>query len=377
METWSVHTIYEKAKVIHSNENAIDLQRYAIRLKESGLPVIFSLNHLSHITGIEYRFLHDTVARKREPSNYRMFAIRKRSGGRRFIHAVSGKLLIVQQFINSAILQRKKPHPCSYAFHPDGGIKKCAAQHCGARWLFQYDLDSFFYNVNEIDVYHVFRKLGYKKLLSFELSHLCTTTQLPIQAKTYIPPSEYIDWNETRIPYKNKFFGVLPQGAPTSPMLSNLVAEELDVKLYNFALKNGFVYTRYADDITISSMELMNNVSLKSIHNLIISIIRKCGFKENKKKIRIARPGSKKIVLGLLVDGEKPRISKETYHRIERHLYAIKKFGLENAAAHEGFDSAYGYYNHISGLISYVNDVDKKQWQELYGIFVKIKHPLS
>jgi RNA-directed DNA polymerase len=114
-------------------------------------------------------------------------------------------------------------------------------------------------------------------------------------------------------------------------------------------------------------------MSISKLRSEIIYIIRCCKFKENPNKIRIAGPGSKKLVLGLLVDGNDPRISKETYKRIDRHLHAIKKYGLASTATHEGFDSAYGFYNHLCGLMSYVNDVDKNRWQEFSADFLELK----
>jgi RNA-directed DNA polymerase len=147
-------------------------------------------------------------------------------------------------------------------------------------------------------------------------------------------------------------------------MLSNLAAETLDIELSAFAFKHGLVYTRYADDLTFSTIDLPHNISIGDIHRQIVGIIRHSNFKENKQKIRIAGPGSKKVVLGLLVDGETPRLSKEMYHRIERHLHAALKYGITDTALHEGFDSAFGFYNHLSGLISYVHDVDKQRWSE-------------
>ena len=382
MEAWSVHTLYQKAKAAHGNEVAADLQGYATQLRNSALPVIFSLKHLAKITQVDYRMLYETVARRRESANYRIFAIRKRSGGRRFIHTVSGKLFLVQKFVYTKILKQLKPHTCSYAFHSTGGIRKCAAQHCGARWLFQYDLENFFYTVNEIDVYQIFKKLGYKNLLSFELAHLCTTTHLPKQVRLKVRyRKDYDLCNEIKVPYRiggaGKYAGVLPQGAPTSPMLSNLVAENLDNRLSKFAIDNGLVYTRYADDITLSAIDISRDISIGRIHCQIISIIRKCGFKENAKKFRIAGPGSKKMVLGLLVDAEQPRISKEMYKRIDRHLYAASKFGLADTAKHQGFDSAYGFYNHLHGLICYVKDVDVVKWEEFNERFSNITPPLE
>ncbi|HFF9642558.1 TPA: RNA-directed DNA polymerase, partial [Klebsiella pneumoniae] len=161
-----------------------------------------------------------------------------------------------------------------------------------------------------------------------------------------------------------------------SPMLSNLATVKLDISLSEYANKYGFTYTRYADDITLScGGTLPDGVSVGKIKNNIISIIRKHHFKENVSKIRVAGPGSKKIVLGLLVDGNVPRLSKQTYKRIERHLYSIKKFGLSEVARHEKFDSPIGFYNHVAGLIAFVKDVDNARWLEFSQKFVSIDHP--
>ncbi|HOH30365.1 MAG TPA: reverse transcriptase family protein, partial [Candidatus Hydrogenedentes bacterium] len=340
-----------------------------------GLPVIFTLNHLAEITEVDYRTLRATVERKREWANYRMFAIKKRSGGRRHIHAVSGKLFSVQQFINSEILQRIPSHPNSFAFHRDGGIRSCAASHCGARWLFQYDLTDFFYDVTEVDVYRIFVSLGYRNLLSFELSRLCTTVRLPKRLE-HQNRLLFIRRVPDDMPYRTlPLTGVLPQGAPTSPMLSNLAAKALDESLSAFALNNGFVYTRYADDITLSTVNLSRDKSIGEIHRQVVHMIHRSGFRANRKKTRIAGPGSRKVVLGLLVDGDIPRLSKEMYKRIDRHLHAAVKYGLAETAEHEGFESAFGLYNHLSGLVAFVKDVDTERWREFQGRMTEIVCP--
>lgn len=384
METWSAHQLYSEASRIHDANTAGDLRNYAEALRGKRLPVVFSLRHLANITGTNYQMLHETVNRKRESSNYRMFAIRKRSGGRRFIHAVSSELLRIQQFLNSEILQKCKPHPCSFAFHRDGGIKQCAAKHCGSRWLFQFDLTDFFYDISEIDVFHVFQRMGYTRLLAFELARLCTTKRLPMQwlrrsyhgKEPYWPdfwfwlnvleaPSnvEPANWPR-KLPYTERFgpIGALPQGAPTSPMLSNLASLELDRKLQDYAQNNQLTYTRYADDITFSAGH--RSVRRGRIRRDVINIIRRAGFAENPSKTRIAGPGSRKTVLGLLVDGESPRLSKQTYRRIDRLLYGTLENGFESAAVYNKFDSAYGFHNHLSGLVAYVKSVDETRWKE-------------
>jgi len=384
MENWSAHQFNEFASPRLGESKASELVRYTNKLRQRNLPVIFSLNHLSQITSAKYHALHETVNRKRESNNYRMYAIKKRSGGRRFIHAVASPLYDVQTFINKEILQRCSPHPNSYAFHSSGSIQDCAAVHCGARWLFQFDLKHFFYSISEIECFNVFLGFGYKPLLAFELARLCTTTRVPrntsvmrrlsigaweniydIYARTAIASDRY------PYPSRSGRLGVLPQGAPSSPMLSNLAADELDQRLTSFAFENNLVYSRYADDLTFSAVNLKRSRSC--IRSNVLNIIRQSGFFENEKKFRIAGPGSRKQVLGLLVDGKRPRISRAMYKRIDRLLHGALKYGFQLTAAHFGFDSAYGFHNHLSGLIAFVKSVDQSRWADFSEQLISAK----
>lgn len=384
METWSAHQLYQKASKEHDVDTALALRAYAENLRTKGLPVVFTLGHLSKITGVSYLMLRATVNRWRETSNYRMFAVKKRSGGRRFIHSVSTDLFRVQQFINEAILQSQTPHHCSYAFHVSGGIRKCAEQHCGAKWLFQFDLKDFFYDVTEIDVFRIFQAMGYRPLLSFEMARLCTTTHLPKWQKRLLyhqgefsfSPAFLRGVDEQQMPYPDRsgHVGVLPQGAPTSPMLSNLAAMGLDISLHNYASENGLTYTRYADDLTFSATDL-GVLNVGEINRAVVRRIRLARFRENEKKTRVAGPGSRKVVLGLLVDQERPRISKETYKRIDSHLHAVRIYDWQGTAAHWGFDSAFGFYNHLSGLIAFVKDVDLARWEDFANRFDQLPTP--
>ncbi|GJJ80763.1 RNA-directed DNA polymerase [Pasteurella canis] len=378
METWSAHQLFNKATDKLDNAASKKLRSYALALKNRKLPVIFTLRHLSHITDVDYSLLRKTVMRRREMANYRMFPVRKHSGGWRYIHQVSRDLFKVQQFINSEILQKLSPHPSSFAFHSNGGIKACASQHCNARWLFQYDLKDFFYFINEKNIYTLFKDSGYRSLLAFELARLCTTTHLPNHLLHYIKQDSHFFNNYNFYNDIKSRIGVLPQGAPTSPMLSNLVAYKLDELLTKLSEEYGLVYTRYADDITFSSIDDYSvQHSRFRLHREIVKIIRQNGFCENTKKTRISGPGARKLVLGLLVDGCEPRLSKEMYKRIERLLYASNKYGIIEVAKNEKFDTPYGLYNHLAGLVSFVNDVDKNRWQEFNDLFSKINNPFD
>jgi RNA-directed DNA polymerase len=368
MEVWSLHQLYnDSVKKLDQNQ-ANKLRNYSNNLKRHNLPTIFTLNHLAIITGVAYIFLRSTVLRNRDVANYRMYAIHKRSGGLRHIHSVNGKLLKVQTFLNQELLQNIPISNASFAFNKNGGIKKCAQHHCGARWIFKFDLENFFYSINEFHVFNVFKNLGYTDLLSFELARICTTIRLPTNLLNLLKSPN----NNTVYPFYNKdtLLGVLPQGAPTSPMLSNLVAKKLDDSLQELADKYGLTYTRYADDLTFSSScNLPSNLSVGELQRRIISEIRKNGFKENKKKSVVLGPGSRKTVLGLLVDTNEPRLSKAMLKRIDRLVYASYKYGIRAASEHENFDSPLGFYNHVSGLISFVKYIDEKKYRYFCSIF--------
>jgi hypothetical protein len=122
--------------------------------------------------------------------------------------------------------------------------------------------------------------------------------------------------------------GYLPQGSPVSGLISNMVMSEFDTVMYEFCSSNNLRYTRYSDDIVVSSTEgnFSRERSLK-----IISFIQKLsefnGFSLNKEKTRILTPGSRKYVLGVLVDGENLRLGKHERENIEKAIYQIAKFG--------------------------------------------------
>ncbi len=385
MENWSTHHLTQQASAKLGPEAARSLASCANRLMKARLPVVFTLGHLAQITGVNYAFLRATVHRYRESANYRMFPIQKRSGGRRFIHQVSSQLFQVQKFISQEILNQLASPAPAFAFHSNGGVKKCSAMHCGARWLFQYDLKDFFYSIDESDVYKIFHNAGYEPLISFEMARLTTTLHLPIRNKHAIKllPSDdiafdFLDKSKRYNLYQREvnMMGVLPQGAPTSPMLSNLAAAGLDAALEALAEQWGLTYTRYADDIVLSSsLDFPDRRTVINIHRAVLKTIGKSKFTVNSKKTRIKGPGSRKLVLGLLVDSDRPRLAKHTIKRIDRHLYAVEKFGLAEVAAYENFDSAWGFYNHLAGLIAYAKDVDLPRWQGFNQRMKKIPHP--
>jgi RNA-directed DNA polymerase len=153
---------------------------------------------------------------------YHEFSIAKRSGGQRKIAAPQPQLHKMQKAILRLLLDKLKTHPNVTGFEKGHSIVTNAIVHVGADVVLRMDIKDFFPSTNAKRIRNYFRSIGWDIIVSDLLARFCT------------------------------FRGGLPQGAPTSPRLSNLVNYQMDARLAGLADKLGAVYTRYADDLTFS-----------------------------------------------------------------------------------------------------------------------------
>jgi RNA-directed DNA polymerase len=349
-----------------------------IQSKASGAEPIFTLRHLAHLSGVEYRVIREVVERS-GPERYRTFRIMKKAklssdGARyRIICVPDGRLMALQRWINKNILSSGKVHEASVAFNPGNNIVEAARLHCGCSWLIKLDIANFFESITEQSVFHVFADMGYEPLVAFELARVCTRRGQPshtrsLAVKRWRPRSG----KYPIIPsYGNQLLGHLPQGAPTSPVLANLVMHTFDCHMASCAQAHGLLYTRYADDLTFSRHEA--GFSRKLAEDAVAAfyqIITRHGFMPKYAKTSIVPPGARRIVLGLLVDGKEPRLSKEFRNTLRLHLHHIGPdgSGAIKHAEENGFRSIYGLRNHIGGLISFAHQVEpalaKHAWKK-------------
>jgi len=367
MKHWSPHLykIYgkENKKADELLENALN---QAEILQNKRLPVILTLGHLAKHTGISYSILRKLVAR--ENKAYKIFKIKKRSSGYRVICVPNKDLLKIQKWINKFVLSKLESSPFSYAFEQGQSIVDCAAQHLGCRWLIKIDLRNFFESLSEIQVFRIFKEAGYNNLLSFEMARLCTK-----QAKGgWKYHSKYWKNNFSGIikEYNADIIGHLPQGAPTSPKLANLIVKNLDFEVNDIAKKYSLVHTRYADDMIFSTID--NSFDFKKAQCFIkeiFFILPKYGLLPNRQKTKIIPPGGRKIVLGLLVDTEKVRLPKYFRRRLECHWYYCTK-DITRHAEVRGFKSQLSMQYYIRGLIAFAKQVDEnfvERLKEKYG----------
>lgn len=358
-------------------QNAVAVGR-ELQVKLPGAPPIFSLRHFAHLTEIDYAFLRRIVTRSHEP--YRIFRVRKRplpgeEERYRVISVPNDRLMAVQRWISAEILSRLTPHEASVAFTKGDNIKTAVQPHCGSRWIIKLDLLNFFESINERQVFHIFRRAGYQPLVAFELARICTRRG---QQKT---KRDHAKWNcdftrwQKIISYGSKVMGYLPQGAPTSPRLANLAARDLDNHVMDAASEFGFIYTRYADDLCLSTK---NSTTTRSdavrLISAVYACIGHCGFTPQKAKTRLVPPGARKIVLGLSLNDDRPRLTREFKARIRQHVHFLLRddVGPAGHSAHLGA-TTFGLRRHVLGLIHYARHIEPDFGNRMLGEFTKIR----
>ena len=303
---WSPRSFADQARRLRRSDETINAAlaaAKAVKDRDVDLPVVLTLSHLAYLAGINPGTARAYAARTWNIEPYRVFKLKKRpkpnsrapSRGFREICVPEPDLMRLQRWIAQNILSRAVPHPCSFAFHRDRGVLKAAERHCGSRWLIKLDVRDFFQSITERQCYGVFRSLGYGALISFELSRICTRGPKLDRYKGAVPAGDR--------PYPQADESRLPQGAPTSPVLANMVVEALDTRLSALAASLGWTYTRYADDMAFSTPADASRGEAGKIIALAKAEVRRFGLELNGTKTVVAPPGARRIVLGLLVDG--------------------------------------------------------------------------
>ena len=230
---------------------------------------------------------------KAVPVAYKRFTVRKRSGGTRTLLAPEPALKRTQRRILRRLLARLKTHPAATGFQKGHSIVTNALPHVGKAVVIRLDIRDFFPATHAKRVKKYFRKIGWNNEAATLLTRLCT-------------------WENG-----------LPQGAPTSPRLSNLVNYRLDARLEGLAHSQGAAYTRYADDMTFSLAATNHRVS-SSIVFCAKRILRDFKYTLHMgKKLRIRRAHQQQRVTGLVVNNA-PNLPRGTrrWLRAVEHRHA-------------------------------------------------------
>lgn len=268
---------------------------------------------IARLLEIPYQRLVYHIYKVPPEDKYLTFELKKKSGGTRIVSAPASALKLIQKKLNQVLQSVYQPKPSVHGFIANKNIASNAKAHIKKRYVLNIDLKDFFPCINFGRVRGMFIALPYafSPDVATVLAQICC--------------------------HNNQ----LPQGSPSSPIVSNMVCAKLDSQLQKLAKKLRCTYTRYADDITFSTTmpkfpkELAYFISIDEQQKLILgdellSIIKDNGFQINEKKIRLQSKDKHQEVTGVTVN-QCTNVNRNYIRQIRAMLHAWEKFGIECA----------------------------------------------
>ena len=280
-----------------------------------GLPPVVSVRCLATLFGYSPKFVG--AMQMGTERYYRTFLIPRRKK-KRVIHAPRVALKVIQKWFGHHLAEVVKPANCVFGFVKGQSAIKAAALHCRSNWVYSIDIEDFFPSTSIKKVVEALVSLGYPRHGAELAGKLCC------------------------------YDGGLSQGSPASPVLSNLVFREADGKLMALAQEYGLRYSRYADDIVFSGQEAFPT----ELPQKAKSVIQLNGWKVSPEKEWLSKRPNRLKVHGLLVHGERPRLTKGYRNKVRafKHLLEANRISPEDEAR-------------IRGHLSYAKSVDAASLQ--------------
>ncbi|MEJ7822055.1 MAG: reverse transcriptase family protein [Chitinophagaceae bacterium] len=327
------------SKAGYSEENIQKCLNYAKPLIKTNLPVIFNTSNLSALVGYKKNYIKKAALFT--DSFYRRFVIKKRNGKPRYLKEPLPSLKEIQCWILENILYEIPVSRFAKAYIPKRNLLDNVKYHKDKKIVMCLDIEDFFSSIKRSSIEEIFRKKGYSSNIANLLSKLCCC---------------------------NDF---LPQGAPTSPYLSNIFMTEFDSILSMYCQRQNLRYTRYADDITVSGE--INQPEI--IKEFMKSELEKLRLTLNDNKSKVMGKNVRQIVTGIVVN-QFIQVPKSMRDKIRQELFFIKKVGLQQHLKNTNNQRS-NYVNHLIGKINYVlyiNSKDKKM-QEHYTFMQSFLNP--
>jgi hypothetical protein len=349
-EAWQA---YRSTHIVHLGEGVHwkddagpdqwDLPRAEERAAENELPPLDSPKQLAEALDLTVGQLR-WLAYHREAAtsiHYRRFTIPKRDGTERAIWAPMPRLKDAQRWVLRNIAERLPVHGAAHGFLPGRSIVSNAGAHADPAFVVKMDIKDFFPTVTLPRVKGVFRKAGYREPVALLLALICTES-----------PREVVE-HDGKTYYVALGPRCLPQGAPTSPALTNTLCLRLDQRLSGLARALGWRYTRYADDLTFSLPG--GHQGPPRVGTLLGSaqrIVEAEGFAVHPEKTAVARRGARQKITGLIVNGAAPP-------RVPREYRRQLRAAVHNRAA--GKKSPTGdSQTTLAGAVAYVSMTDPR-----------------
>lgn len=314
---------------------------YIDSLLANNVPIIFEFNHLAKLLGITSLELA-RIATSTEKF-YRTFSLLKRKGGSRIIATPYPVLAHCQEWIFHNILEKIEISKDAYAFCKGRNILDNATIHLGSKEILKMDILDFFGSIRLGRIIKIFKDLGYSNLLSFQLASLCSLNN------------------------------ALPQGACTSPLISNLASINMDKRLRGLAGALDLKYSRYADDITFSGDSIP-----KKLFKFIKTILETEGFLANENKTMLKKANQKKVVTGICITGDRARIPKPYRRNFRMEFHWLLKHGKSAFDGTKGnFDPL--YIDRMLGKVNFILSVEPESifFKKAFDQLVEMKKKLS
>lgn len=257
------------------------------QLVEKGYPPAVSIRCIATLFGVSSDFIG---ALAHHPDNYyRSFTI-KTGSKRRNINAPRVALKVLQKWIGHHVSHSYTWPNAVMGFVPGRSAILGASVHCPARWVYTIDIRDFFQSTHADTLVYPLSQLGYSAHAIEIITSLCT------------------------------YYGTLPQGAPSSPALSNLAFASADERLIEYAHASNIKYTRYADDLVFSGQDAIP----KDIQDFVRGVISSYGWEIAEEKERLSKAPQRLKVYGLLVHGDAPRLTKGYRNRLRAYRHLLK-----------------------------------------------------
>jgi RNA-directed DNA polymerase len=292
-----------------------DLPHPEERAAENELPSLDSPQQLAEALGLTVAKLR-WLAYHRDAAtriHYRRFVIPKRGGGERAIWAPLPLLKAAQHWILRNVAEKLPVHGAAHGFLPGRSTLTNAAAHIGARLIVKMDVKDFFPTVTLKRVKGIFRKAGYREQVATLMALICT--EAPREVAEQDGQTYYVSLGPR----------CLPQGAPTSPALTNTLCLRLDRRISGLAKSLGYRYTRYADDLTFSlPAGHEGKPHVGTLMGLVRRILDAEGFRLHPDKTRVHRSGGRQQVTGLVVNGDgKPRVPRALRRQLRAAVHNL------------------------------------------------------
>ncbi len=280
------------------------------------------------------------IISNRIKSNYNIFKIKKRSGGYRTIYEPKPLLKHIQRKILQNVLMERKTSSYAKAYCQGIPLKENAIPHVRKAKILKLDIENFFENISFLEVYHTcFPIEYYPKSVGMLLAYLCT----------------YDDH--------------LPQGAPTSSYISNLVMKSFDEELGNWCEKKDISYTRYSDDMTFSG-DFEPSIVISKVRKML----GKLGLTLNDKKTHVISKSCCQVVTGMVVN-QKVQVPLSYRKKIRQEMYYIQRYGLDSHLKRMKIQNKNEYINSLMGKIGYVLQINQEdqEFQNYQSYIQKIR----